>query len=288
LITFAATSFDRGFRNRFRRTDRNFFQQPGFDPPTAWRPTDVPHGAQVMDRFHWKPLRAAGLVLAVALLQGANDPAGGRLQAQGALKPYGGLVGSWRGTGQPERGKARGSWTEKGEWSWKLTKETAALEASFERDKYLKSVVLRPGPEPGTFALDAVLADGSKRTFTGKDNGRKPAGLMLSAGPGEGVRRITLTPLHDTRLLMMLEAQDPSSKIFSRIAEVGYTREGIAFAAEDTGPVCIVTEGRGSIPVTYKGKTYYVCCTGCRDLFNDDPDAVLAEAAEREKSRKKN
>jgi YHS domain-containing protein len=50
---------------------------------------------------------------------------------------------------------------------------------------------------------------------------------------------------------------------------------------------CIVTEGRGTIQVSYKHKTYWVCCSGCRDLFNDDPESVLAEAAAREKAKAK-
>ncbi len=53
----------------------------------------------------------------------------------------------------------------------------------------------------------------------------------------------------------------------------------------DSYPVCIVTEGRGTIPVTYGGKTYYVCCSGCKDLFEEEPEAILAEAAERKASK---
>ncbi len=29
--------------------------------------------------------------------------------------------------------------------------------------------------------------------------------------------------------------------------------------------------------MSHNGKTYYVCCGGCRDLFNEDPETVLAE-----------
>ena len=60
-----------------------------------------------------------------------------------------------------------------------------------------------------------------------------------------------------------------------------------AFAAGESGPVCIVTEGRGTIQVSHKGKTYYVCCSGCKDLFTKDPEAILAEAAERAKEKEK-
>jgi YHS domain-containing protein len=229
-----------------------------------------------------------GLFLALPCvgLEAADDSARGRREAQAALKSYGTLVGSWRGSGQPERGKVRGSWRESASWAWKLTQDTAALEATIKDGKYLHSAILRPGPEPKTYVLDATLADGSKRTFAGKDNGRK-ALLLTASGRGEGLRRITLTPLHDTRLLMKLEAQDPANKAFYQLGEVGYTREGVAFAVGESGPVCIVTEGRGTIPVSYKGKTYYVCCTGCRDLFNENPESILAEAADREKEKAK-
>jgi YHS domain-containing protein len=215
------------------------------------------------------------------------DAAPGRRAAQEALKPYGSLVGEWRGAGQVERGKTKGAWTETASWAWKLTKETAALEMKITKGgKYLRSAELRPGPEPRTYVLDAVLFDGTKRTFLGKGEDKKPLVLTASGAGDEGVRRVTLTPLHDTRLLMLLEGQYPD-KSYSRLGEVGFTREGVAFAVGESGPVCIVTEGRGTLPVSYKGKTYYVCCTGCRELFQENPEAVLAEAAEREKAKEK-
>jgi YHS domain-containing protein len=43
----------------------------------------------------------------------------------------------------------------------------------------------------------------------------------------------------------------------------------------------------GTIPVTYQGQTYYVCCTGCRDYFNDNPAEVLADYKERKAAEKK-
>ena len=50
---------------------------------------------------------------------------------------------------------------------------------------------------------------------------------------------------------------------------------------------CIVTEGKGTSKVSYKGKTYWVCCSGCRDAFLDDPEGVLADARQRANERKK-
>ena len=33
--------------------------------------------------------------------------------------------------------------------------------------------------------------------------------------------------------------------------------------------------------VTYKGETYYVCCTGCKQAFDADPERILKEYRER-------
>jgi YHS domain-containing protein len=32
--------------------------------------------------------------------------------------------------------------------------------------------------------------------------------------------------------------------------------------------------------VTHKGKTYYVCCSGCRDAFRDEPEKYIREYEE--------
>src|SRR5207302_1613456 len=95
--------------------------------------------------------------------------------------------------------------------------------------------------------------------------GDRPAAAGRGGG-GEGVRRVTLTIPNEFRFLLLLESQ-PNASTFARLGEVGYTREGVSFAAGESGPVCIVTEGRGTIQVSHKGKTYYVCCSGCKDLF---------------------
>jgi len=230
-----------------------------------------------------RPTRGAGPSPAAA--------APGRRADQEALKAYAPLVGNWRGVGQVERGRSRGAWTETASWAWKLTSDSAALDVTVKKGKHLRSGVLRPGREPGTFSLEATLADGTSRTFTGRAAGTGGASpLVLTAdpkAPAGGPRRVTITPLHDTRLLVLLEAEDPERHTFTRLGEVGYTREGVAFAAGESYPLCVVTEGKGTIPVSHKGKTYYVCCSGCKDLFNDDPEAVLAEAAARDKARPK-
>ncbi len=242
-------------------------------------------------------LSLAASVLAPVLLSLAplpsEDPPGnpapsvagpkGRLADQAALKPYAGLVGTWRGTGMVRRGSTKGAWTESASWAWDLRDDSASLVLTLDRGKYLKTARLRPSAEPGAFELAATLADGSTRVFRGRPGERGKLALDPSGPVEDGLARITLTPLHDTRYLLLLEAATPGDGPLARLGEVGYTREGVAFAAGDSHPVCIVTEGRGTIKVSYKGKDYWVCCSGCKDLFEEDPEAILAEAAGRKK-----
>jgi YHS domain-containing protein len=71
------------------------------------------------------------------------------------------------------------------------------------------------------------------------------------------------------------------------MAEVGFTRKGGNFAKLVVERECVVTGGAGTIQVSHNGKTYWVCCTGCRDLFNDNPEQVLAEYWARKEEEKK-
>jgi YHS domain-containing protein len=88
-------------------------------------------------------------------------------------------------------------------------------------------------------------------------------------------------------MLMLHERRRQGSTFYSRVAGIGFTRSGTRLATANIGPLCIVTEGKGTSKVTYKGKTYWVCCSGCRDAFLDDPEGVLADARERAAAKKK-
>ena len=52
-------------------------------------------------------------------------------------------------------------------------------------------------------------------------------------------------------------------------------------AGGEKKPECVVTGGLGTMQVSYMGQTYYVCCTGCRDAFNENPAKIIAEYKKR-------
>ena len=68
---------------------------------------------------------------------------------------------------------------------------------------------------------------------------------------------------------------------FTRLYQVGATKEGEPFADEAKRPECIVSGGRGTIKVSYDGKDYDVCCSGCRDKFKGDPEKYIKLPAEK-------
>ncbi len=233
-------------------------------------------------------------VVVVGATAAGDSPDKGTLARRGdqeALRGFGPLVGAWRGTGQVRRGSNQGAWTETSDWAWKLAADSARLEIQVAKGKYLRSAMLAPVEgKPGAFTLEAVLADGSKRTFQSEppvDDASQPVAFR-AIEPGEGVRRISLAIPNDARFLLTYEAlpTKAAGTGWVRLGEVGSTRVGASFAAGESGPVCIVTGGRGTIQVSHAGKSYWVCCSGCRDLFQDDPAAVLAEAAAKKDAAK--
>jgi len=218
-----------------------------------------------------------------------SDPAtlaATRAAAQDALAELNPLVGGWRGVGQPVRNSNKGSWSETAEWMWEIKKEHVGVRYNVKEGKQLTTALVTWDPEKRDFVLATTLPDKSERTYAGKMSGNK---LTFESQPDSrgDVHQIVVTQLNEKRTLVLFQIRPKDQKQFTRVAEVGYTREGTKLAEEGVGgPECIVTGGKGTMSTVYKGKTYWFCCTGCRDAFNDDPDAIIAQA-EAKAARKK-
>jgi YHS domain-containing protein len=220
--------------------------------------------------------------------EATSEPAAkeSRASIQDALSEFNSLVGGWRGVGQPSRNSNKGSWIESAEWVWEIKKEHVGLRYAVKNGKQLASGLLTWDPKSKDFVLEATLPDKSQRTYTGKLSGTKLT-LQSPADPNGSVHQIVVTLKDEKRTLVLFQSRPKDQQQFTRVAEVGYTREGTRLAEEGGGgPECIVTGGKGSMSTVYKGKTYYFCCTGCRDAFLDDPDAIIAQAEEKAKKKK--
>jgi len=75
--------------------------------------------------------------------------------------------------------------------------------------------------------------------------------------------------------------------LFARKYQVGLTNQNEPFANSGSAePECVVSGGKGTIQVSHNGKTYYVCCTGCRDEFKAEPEKYIAEFEAKKKAKK--
>ncbi|HEV7223069.1 MAG TPA: hypothetical protein VGN42_10245 [Pirellulales bacterium] len=241
---------------------------------------------------HLAMVISAGLLLGAA---GADLKDSERISSdKQALAPLQVYVGGWKGVGQLRRGSSQGAWTEKAEWAWKFDDGRAALVFQSPESKYYVSGRLLAGEKPGSFELRAVRTDGkTEDRFAGAVDDREQLVLVAQreAAPAAAAAdlpdRLSIRTVADgDRLLILYERRIAATDRYTRLAEVGSTRQGSSFAKGSSQPECVVTGGLGTIEVQYQGKKYLVCCTGCRDLFNDDPAAVLAEYRERKAKEK--
>lgn len=204
-----------------------------------------------------------------------------------ALQPLQDLVGEWKGTGTPQGVSVRDRefWQETIAWQWQFKGENAWLRADLEKSKHFTRLEVRPGAEKGHYELKAWTPEKKELTFSGKLEKRRLTFDRLDATTKE-THRLILSLLHSNRYLYSFEVRKPDTVTFQKRYQVGATKKGVPFASESRGPECVVSGGLGTTQVTHKGKTYYVCCSGCRDAFRDEPDKYVREYEESLKKKK--
>jgi YHS domain-containing protein len=227
------------------------------------------------------------LVLAVPAALAAELPV--QRSSKQELRALNDLIGSWRATGTPEgnrEDRQRGFWTETQSWSWHFKGDDAWLTAAFEKGKYFTEGELHYVPEKDLYRLTVKTPAGEHRTFEGR---RKEHVLTLvrEDAKTKEQQRLVLSLFHGTRLVVRFEVKGPRQAFFTKVYTLGATKEGVAFAAGDATPECVVSGGRGTRKVTYKGQTYYVCCGGCEEAFKDNPEKYIKEFQARKESESK-
>jgi len=212
------------------------------------------------------------------LLPAREEPA--RQTPREALQAFNDLIGSWRGTGDLVQGsreeKQKAFWTETIKWEWHFKGPDVWLKAQFEQGKHFARGELRYLPEKDRFRLTLWTPAKEEQVFEGALQNRRLTLERHDAAKQES-HKLIVSLLHANRYLYRYEVKKAQQAVFTPLYQVGATKEGVPFAAGDGKPECIVSGGLGTMIISYKGKTYYVCCTGCRDAFNEDPDKDIRE-----------
>jgi YHS domain-containing protein len=202
-----------------------------------------------------------------------------------ALAPLEFLVGSWKGPGVLKNNPAerfRG-WTETHTWAWVFAKgRPVALSVSIRGGKLFERATLTHDDSQNRYRLEgkAPGAAGQGQTIVFEGNLDSSGKLLTLERKGKaGQERLTIRANSNyIRYTLVLEDKEEGAVLFKPRIEVGLTKEGESFAAGSTvaaRAVCIVTGSAASMTVSYQGQTYPICCTGCRDEFNDNPEKYL-------------
>jgi hypothetical protein len=225
-------------------------------------------------------VRVASVCL-LGLFAATASPADKPEQAKEALKALNDFVGQWKGSGETKSGKSE-LWKETAEWAWDLKGPDPALKFKVEGGKQFSEGTLTYLPDKKKYQLTAKTADKKEQVYTGEIKAKR---LILTYDDADTKDKYTVemsTNNDGARFVYNVAVQKKSVGLTRKLVEVGLSKEGAALAGGKKNE-CIITGGLGTIAVSYAGKTYYVCCTGCRDEFMANPKKYVEEY---EKSKK--
>ena len=217
-------------------------------------------------------------VLFVATIAGGLEVVEDQSRGKKSLAALQDYVGTWKGAGQVRRGSTQGAWIEESEWVWQFNKQGAAIVQKSVKGKFVRQLELRAAQQQGAFVATVKTPQGAELQFAGKldDSGRL---VLVNKDPqNQVVGRISIRIVAAGKRMIVMYEKLLTGTLYTRLGELGSTRKGSMFGGGATMIECIVSGGKGTIPVMFNGKTYYVCCSGCRDYFNDNAAEVVAAA----------
>lgn len=197
-----------------------------------------------------------------------------------ALQALGEFIGDWKGNGGPDKPKPGPKdplWSEQISWSWRFKGDDAWLTINVKNARHFVSGEMRYLPEKKLYELTALDKDGGKHVFTGSI---KNESLVLERNDpmSKEVQRLTMnTAAEGARFIYRMARKRAGTTLFVPDFMVASTREGVTLGPKEKKNLCVVSGGVGTTMVSYKGETFYVCCSGCAEAFRENPEKYIAE-----------
>lgn len=217
-----------------------------------------------------------------------------------AMEPLKILTGGWRAT--PQRAQA-GDKLEEPNWAWDFQTEPGlpALVMSTNDSPYFRSVRLSYDVEAHEFTMTVDCIDDQVRELRGTweiapeefqgDDRRMHIKYKLTLSETDPADerdqwQVAFNQQDNNRYLVELSRWRPSNGRFDRFDTINTQRQGTSFAQADDDygeRECIISGGLGTMQVSFEGKSYWVCCSGCQAAFNDDPEKWIARYEEKQR-----
>ncbi len=232
--------------------------------------------------------RGVTLSLALAVLGGviawAEGPDSDRKETPAAFAPFEHLIGGWKGVGIPEANRLKG-WRETHMWAWCFVDgQPVGMSVTFEADKILSEAKLDYDPSSKQYTLSGKDTDGKPVRYVGKLDDEGDTLTLDRVGKlpdGSQQRLIMRLNSNMIRYQILVEVQEPRAPQYARFMDINMGKQGESFAAGGGAsnlPKCILTGGAATMTVSYQGKSFPICCTGCRDEFNANPEKYVKKA----------
>jgi len=221
-------------------------------------------------------------LFAIAELRGADTAA----DAKAALQALNDFIGDWKGTGGPDRPgpDPKESWSEAISWSWRFKAPDAWLQFVIKGGKYLSRGEVRYLPEKKKYQLNAIDAKQQKLAFEGQLDAKGYLTFeRTEPATGETQQMVMNSAGDGVRFVYRYAVRPKGRTVFTKVYQVAASKEGESLAASGKKNECIVTGGSGTIAITFMGEKFYVCCSGCRDAFNEEPAKYVAAYKEKKK-----
>ena len=207
-----------------------------------------------------------------------------------ALKPIQVVLGPWHAIIDKTKTYEDLQWV----WDWKTDRAQPALTMTTKEDgEYFKSVRLTYLVEDEKFQMTLTDKEGKQRVLQGvfteeptdkpgedkKQTPQRTFKLQLTEqGDAKDRWQVVMNQQDNNRYL--LELSRLRGKNFVRFDTAASQREGTSFAVNDSDfkeKTCVISQGLGTIQVSHKGKSYWVCCSGCKAAFEEDPEKWIAK-----------
>jgi len=185
-------------------------------------------------------------LLVPALAADADD----KSEAKEALKELQEFIGSWKGTGGPDKPRPTPRdpvWNENISWAWRFKGDDAWLHMDVKDGKLFKSAELRFVPTKKLYQLTATDKDGKKLVFQGKIE-REVLKLERSNPETKATEQIALnTAAEGDRFIYRIAHKNEGTTLWRKDYLIAFTREGVSLGKVDKRNECVVSGGLGTI-----------------------------------------
>jgi len=212
-----------------------------------------------------------------------------------ALKPLQIMLGEWGGTTFKKIGGF--SSVETLDWVWDLQSNPAqpALVMQADKSRYYENARLTYLTDRQKYQLTLTNKDGEKKVYEGefsvpleKVPGDDDPNVMHSTyklslalvDPADEKKHAQIIFNQQNNDRYMFELYDLRGESYARTDTINTRRKGTSFAKSDSdygSKTCVISGGLGTSQVSYQGKSYWVCCSGCRKAFEANPEKWIAK-----------